>query len=274
MDIQGAFQNLFTNFINFLPKLISGIVIFILTVVGSGFIAKWVRKLAKKKIESKEMLQLIFRITKWIILIVGTIFALDQVDFNVTSFIAGLGVAGFTIGFALQDIAKNFISGMMLLYRQPFNLGEYVKVASLDGTVREINVRDTVIETRDGELIIIPNKEVFENPIINYTHSQYRRREVKIGLGYEEDAERASDIFLETIKEIDGVEVDKGITIRAEALGDSTLSLSAIYWVNQQENDIFEVHSDVIKAIKTTAEEHQINLPYPIQTVFIKNLNN
>lgn len=272
MDIQGAFQNLLTSFINFLPKLISGIVIFILTIIGSGFIAKWVRKLAKKKIESKEMLQLIFRIVKWIILIVGTIFALDQVDFNVTSFIAGLGVAGFTIGFALQDIAKNFISGIMLLYRQPFNLGEYVRVAELDGKVKEINVRDTVIETRDGELIIIPNKEVFENPIINFTHSQYRRREVKIGLGYEEDAERASDIFINAIKQIEGVEVDKDIIVRAEALGDSTLSLSALYWVDQQENDILKVQSDVIKAIKTASEENQINLPYPIQTVFIRNL--
>ncbi len=273
MDIQAVFQDFLTEFINYLPKLISGIIIFILTLIGSGFFAKWVRKLAKKKIESKEMLQLIFLITKWIIIIVGTIFALDQVDFDVTGFIAGLGVAGFTIGFALQDIAKNFISGIMLLYRQPFNLGEYVKVAELDGTVREINIRDTVIETRDGELVIIPNKEVFENPIINYTHSQYRRREVKIGLGYEEDAERASGIFMETIKAIDGVEVDKEITIRAEALGDSALSLSAIFWVDQQENDIFAVQSDVIKAIKTAAEEHKINLPYPIQTVLVKSLN-
>jgi small-conductance mechanosensitive channel len=273
MDIQNVWQNLFSDFVDYLPRLISGIVIFIITLVGSGFVAKWGRKLAEKKISSQEMLQLISLVTRWTIIIVGTVFALDQVNFDVTGFIAGLGVAGFTIGFALQDIAKNFISGLMLLYRQPFNLGEYVRVSDLDGKVKEINVRDTVIETRDGELVIIPNREVFENPIINYTHSQFRRREVKIGLGYEEDAERASDIFLEAIKDVYGVEVEKGITIRAEALGDSSLSMSALFWVDQQTNDIFEVQSSVIKAIKIAAEKEQINLPYPVQTVLVKNLN-
>jgi len=134
-------------------------------------------------------------------------------------------------------------------------------------------VRVIVIETRDGELVIIPNTKVFENPIINYTHSQFRRREVKIGLGYEENAERASDVFLEAIKGVYGVEVEKGITIRAEALGDSSLSMSVLFWVDQQENDIFEVQSNVIKAIKLAAEEQQINLPYPVQTVLVKSLN-
>jgi len=157
MNIQSIFQDWLSTFTQFLPKVISGIVIFIVTVIGSGFLAKWVRRLVKKKIEDREILQLIFLITRWTVLIIGTVLALDQVDFDVTGFIAGLGVAGFTIGFALQDIAKNFISGLMLLYRQPFNLGEFVTVADHMGTVKEINIRDTVIETFDGEIVIIPN---------------------------------------------------------------------------------------------------------------------
>lgn len=273
MDIQQVFQDWLTSLVDYLPKLIAGIVIFILTLVASGFIAKWVRKIAKKKISNKEMLQLIFVLTRWSIVIVGTIFALDQVNFDVTGFIAGLGVAGFTIGFALQDIAKNFISGMLLLYRQPFNLGDAVTLGDYSGTVKEINVRDTVIETFSGERVILPNQTVFENPILNYTQTAKRRQSLSIGLGYEENVDNAIEIFLDVIKKVPGVEIDPEPTVRADGLGDSTLVLSALYWVDQTKNDFFGVRSDVITAVKEASEKHNINLPYPIQTVRLQRMN-
>lgn len=273
MQIQNALQDWFTSFLTFLPNLISGIVIFILTLIGSGFVAKWVKKAVKNRISNLEILQLVFMLTRWTVLIVGTILALDQVNFDVTGFIAGLGVAGFTIGFALQDIAKNFISGILLLYRQPFKIGERVKVADYLGEVKEINVRDTVIETLDGELVIIPNREVFENPIVNLTHTRIRRRTIVIGLGYEQDADRAEKLFLDAIKSTPGVEMDPAPTIRADSLGESSLTLEALFWVDQQEQDFLQVHSRVVKNILQAAEENQINLPYPVQTVLVRNLN-
>jgi len=272
MDLQAAFQDYLTSFLQYLPKLVAGIVIFLGTLIGANFVAKWIKKLVGTKIDNVEILQLIFLMTRWSVIIMGTIFALDQVDFDVTGFIAGLGVVGFTIGFALQDIAKNFISGLLLLYRQPFNLGERVRIADYFGEVKEINVRDTVIETLDGELVIIPNREVFENPIVNFTHTRFRRRDVMIGLGYEEDADRAMKIFLDTIRSVPGVESDPGPTIRAEELGDSAMIIRALFWVDQQTNDLLEVHSKVVTAIKVSAEENNINLPYPVQTVLLRNL--
>ena len=273
MDIQQAFQNWLTSLVEFLPKLVAGIVIFIITLVASGFIAKWVKKIAKKKISSKEILQLISLLTRWSVVIVGTIFSLSQVDFDVTGFIAGLGVAGFTIGFALQDIAKNFISGMLLLYRQPFSLGDAVTLGDYTGTVKEINVRDTVIETFSGERVIIPNQKVFENPILNYTHTAKRRQSLSIGLGYEENVDNAIEIFLDAIKNVAGVEMEPEPTVRADGLGDSTLMLSALYWIDQTKNDYFGVHSNVITAIKEASERHNINLPYPIQTVRLQKMD-
>ena len=274
MEIQQVFEDWFTSFIQFLPKLISGIVIFIITVIASGFIAKWARRIAKKKILNEEMLRLIFMLTRWSVLIFGTVLALSQVDFDVTGFIAGLGVAGFTIGFALQDIAKNFISGLLLLYRQPFSIGDYVKVSDFNGTVKDINVRDTVVETLDGEFVIIPNKTVFENPIVNYTSSRLRRGSVVIGLGYEEDEDQATQIFLDAIKNVPGIEKEPEPIIRADALGDSALMLKALFWVDQNENSLLNVQSDVVTAIKKASDEHNINLPYPVQTVLLKNVNN
>lgn len=270
MVIEQVFEDWFTSFIQFLPKLVSGIVIFIITVVASGFIAKWIKRIAKQKISNEEILRLIFMLIRWSVLIFGTVFALSQVDFDVTGFLAGLGVVGFTIGFALQDIAKNFISGLLLLYRQPFHIGDYVKVSDFDGTIKDINVRDTVVETLDGEFVIIPNNTVFENPIVNYTHSRLRRGSVVIGLGYEEDEDQATKIFLDAIRNVPGILKEPEPMVRANALGDSALMLNALFWVDQIENSLANVQSDVVTAIKKASDEHSINLPYPVQTILLK----
>jgi len=273
MNFQAALQDWLASFLLFLPKLIVGLIIFVVTILVSNYVGKWVQKVIKRKVDNQEMAHLSFMITKWVTLIAGTILALDQVDFDVTSFVAGVGVMGFTVGFALQDIAKNFISGLLLLARQPFNIGDNVKIGDFLGKVKEINVRDTVIATVDGEMVIIPNHKVFENPITNYTSSTLRRRNISIGLGYDEDVDRAGNLFLETIQSVPGVLKEPEPTIRAEYLGDSALMLSANFWVDQKENDLIGVHSEVVKAIKSASDTHGINLPYPVQTVLVKNVS-
>ncbi|MBG0786455.1 MAG: mechanosensitive ion channel family protein [Anaerolineaceae bacterium] len=267
MDFQSILQNWLTSFIDFFPKVVAALVIFLVTIVGAGFVAKSVRKFSAKKITSPELLQLIFRVTRWTLLIVGTIVALDQVNFNVTGFIAGLGVAGFTIGFALQDIAKNFISGLLLLYRQPFVIGDAVKISTFTGIITQINIRDTVLKTYDGELVIIPNQEVFENPIVNYTHTKLRRQSVTIRLGYKEDSDQAVGVFLDAVKGIEGVEVSPAPSIYVSDLGESALILTTYYWCDQKDENVLDVQSKVITAIKKAAETNGISLPSPIKTV-------
>lgn len=269
MDIAGIFQEWLASLLLFIPNLIVAILIFLLTLVLAGIPAKAIRRLASKGIKNPEVLRLIKQVSQWIIVIIGTIIALEQVDFNVTGFIAGLGIAGFTIGFALQDIARNFISGLILLYRQPFKIGEFIEVSGHMGTVKMINIRDTEIQTLDGDLVIIPNNRVFEDPIINMSTSRLRRRTVEIGLGYEEDVDRAMDIFLKAIQSVDGVESDPAPMINAMRMDDTTLGLTAFYWVDQKENSPLRIHTGVLKAVNSASYEHHINLPYPTQTVLV-----
>jgi small conductance mechanosensitive channel len=96
------------NVLLFIPNLILALVLFVLTLLLSGLIARWVRRAAKLRIKDTETQRLLSRLARWSVIVLGTLVALDQVDFDVTGFVAGLGVAGFTIGFALQDIARNF----------------------------------------------------------------------------------------------------------------------------------------------------------------------
>jgi small conductance mechanosensitive channel len=270
MDFQAIFQEWLTTFLIFLPKLIAAIVIFILGLVGAGFVAKAVGRVAARKIKTPEVIKLIRQISKWTVVIIGTIIALDMVEFNVTGFIAGLGIAGFTIGFALQDIARNFISGLILLYRQPFSIGDFIEIGGHSGTVRMINIRDTEIETLDGDFVIIPNNKISESPIINASTARLRRRSVAIGLGYGEDVDRAVQIFLEAIQSVTGVEAEPTPMIQAMSMGESALSLTAFYWVDQQQNSPLFVHTAVLKAVNSAAQAHHIDLPYPTQTVFVQ----
>jgi small conductance mechanosensitive channel len=267
MDWGGSFQEFLQEAVHFIPRLILALVTFVAALLVSGTAARWAQRTLRARIDDPEILRLLCRLTRWTVIIVGTLLALDQVNFDVTSFIAGLGIAGVTVGFALQDIARNFVAGILLLIRQPFGIGDAVEVAGYTGNVLDITTRDTVIKTLDGEMVILPNIDVFANAITNYSKLSHRRRTVYIGLGYEEDVSQATRVFLEAIRGVEGVAKDPAPTVLAEELGDSTLVLAARFWVNQETHSLFGVHSAAVQAIKEVAEKEGIDLPYPIQTV-------
>jgi small-conductance mechanosensitive channel len=267
MELTAPLQALVEEVLRFIPKLIAALVTFGASLLVSVIAARWVRRTASASIDDEETVILLSRLTRWAVIAAGTVLALDQVDFDVTGFVAGLGIAGLTIGFALQDITRNFIAGLILLVRQPFEIGDAVEAADHSGTVLSVTTRDTVLKTWDGETVILPNLEVFSKPIINYSALPHRRRTVRIGLGYEEDIEWASEVFLAALGSVDGVLAEPAPTVHAMDLGDSALGLDARFWVNQETHGLFDVHSSVVRTIKVVSEREGIELPYPIQTV-------
>jgi small-conductance mechanosensitive channel len=267
MDWGAQLQELLHGFLLFLPRLITALVIFVASIIVGGLVKRALKRALTPRVQDQEILELLGRLARWGVIILGTLAALDQVNFDVTSFVAGLGIAGFTIGFALQDIAKNFVAGIILLIRQPFEIGDAVEISGLSGTVLEISTRDTVLKSFDGEAVIVPNGDVFTSPIINYSKLPLRRRTVMIGLGYGEDVDRAIQLFLDVIQGVDGVLSDPVPTVLVDSLGDSALTLAARFWVNQTSHGLLDVQSAVVQAIKEIAEEHEIDLPYPTQTL-------
>jgi small-conductance mechanosensitive channel len=260
-------QRLLEQVLLFIPNLIVALVVFFLALLFSGMVARWVRRATRLKIKDTETQHLLSRVARWSVIVLGTLVALEQVNFDVTGFVAGLGIAGFTIGFALQDIARNFVAGVLLLVRQPINIGDAIEVGEYAGTVLDIKVRDTVLKTWDGEMVILPNMDVFTNAIKNYSELPLRRRTIKIGLGYDEDVDQAVQVFLDVIQDVEGVLKDPAPEVLAEELGDSALMLAARFWVNQETHGLFAVHSKAVQAIKEAAEREGIDLPYPVQTV-------
>ena len=272
IDVTEQLQALLAEAISALPGLIAAVVVFILTWFLAGFVAKIVRRATRLRIRDPETVKLLGLLAYWSVVVVGTIAALSQTGFDVTSFIAGLGIAGFTIGFALQDITRNFVAGVLLLLQQPFDIGDSISVAGYSGTVLDITTRATTLKTYDGEKVIIPNADVYTNPVINYSDLPLRRRQVTVGLGYGEDVDRAVRAFLKAIQSIDGVASDPAPSIFIKELGASALQLVVHFWVNQQTHSLSKVHSAVVKTIKETAEKQHIDLPYPTQVVRLEQV--
>ncbi len=272
MNLNQELQELLTKIIDFVPHLITALVVFAISLFVSNLTAKWVLRKSKTRVKNIETSKLLSTITRWTILVLGIVIALEQVNFNVTGFVAGLGVAGFTIGFALQDIAKNFVSGILLVIRQPFQVGDAVELSGFEGTVTDITLRDTVVQTWDGEVVILPNMSVYSKPIKNFSGLKNRRRIIQIGVGYEVDLEKAQNTILESVKSVEGVLPEPHPMVLAKEFGASEIVLLVYFWIDQTQNSILKIPSDVILAIRDATKRESINIPYPIQTVhFSKN---
>ncbi len=261
------FQVLVASVINFLPKIIAALVVLVATLLIANLAAKWVSNKSVSRGMKAETARLLGNVVRWAILIPGFIVALEQVDFNVTGFLAGLGVAGFTIGFALQDISKNFISGILILLRQPFRIGDAVELSGYEGKVTDITLRDTVVQTWDGEVVILPNATVYAEPIKNFSGLHQRRRTLKLGVGYEVDLRISQEHILAAVKSVEGVSTDPEPMVLSKEFGPSEVVLNVYFWVDQTQYSMLKVPSDVIQAIKEILEQEGIHIPYPIQTM-------
>ena len=265
-----SLQLIIADLIRFVPRLIVALMVFVVTLLLSRPVTRAVKQTALKHIDNDEMVGLLSGIIRWSIISTGLLVALDQVNFDITGFVAGLGIAGITVGFALQDIARNFVAGLLLFVRRPFQVGSAVKIGGFSGIVQEIATRDTMLRTWDGEQVIISNSSVLENPISNYSALSLRRRTVIIGLGYGQNAQEAMRLFAEAVRETPGVQGEPAPSVYAEALDDSTMRLAARFWIDTKEDDLFKVHSDVVVALSLAAEQSGIELPYPIQSIQLR----
>src|SRR5512134_1524698 len=185
------------------PKLFTALVIFVLSLYLARLISNLLKRVLQKRRAPVGVIQLLGQLVLWSIIVAGTITALQQF-FEVTAFVASLGILGFTIGFALQDILKNFASGVIILLQQPFHVGETIGVKGFDGTVLAIDLRATEMRAADGRVVILPNADVLANPIINYSRANHRRVDFSINLSHTSEPDTARQIVLDAIQGVPG----------------------------------------------------------------------
>lgn len=257
-----------------LIKLLPNILLAAVVLVLGLYIAKFIRKIAMKitaKIAQNHTLSTLFSSIlyfSFIGIVLFTVLTILNLDKAVTSILAGAGIVGLALAFAFQDIAANFMSGIFISFRKPLKVGDIVQIKEYMGKVIEINLRDTLVETFQGKTVIIPNKEVFQNPIENYTILQKRRFDLSVGVSYGDDLEKVRQITIDAVSGMEELSQEDPVNVFFVAFGDSAVNLSVRMWINTPEQSVYnKVGSEAIIRIKKAYDANDIVIPFPIRTV-------
>jgi small conductance mechanosensitive channel len=263
-----------TDWVEAIIKLLPNIALAAVVMVIGIYLAKFIRKIAGKlvhKISNNVTLNNLFSSIIYFIfigIVCFTVLSILQLDKAVTSILAGAGILGLTLAFAFQDIAANFMSGIFISFRKPLKVGDIVEVKDYMGKVKEVNLRDTVVETFQGQTVIIPNKEVFQNPIENYSYLKKRRFDLSVGVSYGDDLEKVRQITLDAVSDIAELSKEDKTQVYFVEFGDSSVNLSVRMWINTPEQSVYnKVGSEAIIKIKKAYDANDIMIPFPIRTL-------
>ena len=253
-----------------LPNLAIALIVLILTFIGARVIQRTADKFLPRISHSVALNNLISSIIYTISLLVGFIMVLNILRLynTVTSLLAGVGIIGLALGFAFQDIAANFISGVIIAIRKPFGVGDVVETNEYFGTIERISLRTIDIRQVTGELIKVPNRKVFENAMTIFTHYGIRRVDVTLGVSYGEDLERVQQIVKDAMTGIKGMVEKKPVEVVYEGFGDSSINLKVRFWVHYgRQFDYVFARSEAIIKIKKSFDVNQVQIPFPIRTL-------
>lgn len=268
--VAGKLETWLSTAIEMLPNLAVALLVFIVFYLVGRLIRNFIRKLLEKSTTNKTVIDLAETVMTIIIIGIGFFFALSilNLDGTVTSLLAGAGIIGLALGFAFQDIAANFISGLLLSIRHPFGIGDIIKSNDYFGTVQKLNLRNTIIKTPQGQIVYIPNKVVYENPFTNYTKNYERRIDLSCGISYGDDLEKVKKVATEAITAIEKRDKDRDVEFFFTEFGDSSINFVVRFWVNFTKNpDYWNPLSEAIMALKKAFDENDIMIPFPIRTL-------
>ncbi|PZO43557.1 MAG: transporter [Shackletoniella antarctica] len=259
--IRGTSQQLLRDTLDNLPALLGAVVVLGLTWLLAAVVRHAVLVWAEKTEGDHTTEVLISRLCYGGVWTLGSVIALGVLGLNFAALIGTLGLTSVAIGFSLRDVLGNYISGVILLASRPFRIGDQVVINNYEGTVTQIQLRATTVQTYDGRLVYIPNQEVFQSSITNNTASPVRLSSVTIGLDHSADLPDLFARIQQQMEQIDGVELDPEPIVLVRELTPSTVNLEAQFWVNSRKSSFLQVTSRVLAAIKLTLQEAQFAEP-------------
>jgi small conductance mechanosensitive channel len=268
--MENYWNQLIAIFITNIPKLLTALAIFIVSLYLARLLSNLLSRVLHTRRAPEGVTHLLGQLVLWTVIAIGTITALERI-FEVTAFLAGLGIIGFTVGFALQDIMKNFASGIILLLQQPFHVGESIELAGFEGTVLAIDLRTTEIRAIDGRIVILPNASVLASPIVNYTRARQRRVELSLSLSHGTDPDMARQIILEAIEEAQGFVGKPEPVIVFDNLTSSALTLTVNFWIDVSKTNPAQAKDTVLLKVKSAFHQKGIEIPHPVQAVYSKS---
>ncbi|MGB3298094.1 MAG: mechanosensitive ion channel family protein [Phormidesmis sp.] len=253
-----------------LPRFAFALIILLLTRSAARLVQRAARKVAGRALKSISLRSLLVQTSYAATWVLGILLACIVAfpDVGVGDLIGLLGLGSVAIGFAFQDIFKNFLSGILLLLQEPFSIGDQIIVNDYEGTVEEIALRATKIRTYKGELVVVPNSIVFTSPIKVMTGRSYRRTDLAIGVDYSTPLPEAVSTLLKAAETVEEVRSNPSIEVDIVGFGDSSIDLVVRYWTNSEQKSVRRIMTQMMIALKYACDEAHISIPYPIRTIY------
>ncbi len=249
------------------PQVVLAIVVLVVGLITVNVITKTFRKVMTKRGADPSLVPFLSSLIGAALKVMLVITVIGMVGIEVTSFVAILGAAGLAVGLALQGTLQNFAGGVIILILKPLKVGDFIDAAGHSGTVHEIQIFNTFLKTPDNVTIIIPNGQLANSSIVNYTTEDRRRVDLVFGVAYGDKAELARQVLMDLIKNDSRIHNDPEPFIALSELADSSVNFVIRVWVNR--DDYWGVHFDMKENVYKAFAEKGLSIPFPQMDVHV-----
>jgi small conductance mechanosensitive channel len=270
--VLGKLGSWWQSAIEMIPNLAVAILVMVATLILANIVGRILQRVAGRVVDGEALESLLTTIVKTAVVCIGCFVSLSllNLDKTVTSLLAGVGIIGLAIGFAFQDLAANFLAGIIMSIRKPFKVNDLVRTKGYLGFVKKINLCNTIIENFTGQRIIIPNKEVFQSPLENYLVTGSRRVDVDVGVPYDSDLAQVEQVLRDAAAGLSWRMEDKEVSVWCLEFDDSAISWKVGVWMKYPgDTGFYDAKHDAQLAIKKALDEADIIIPLPIRTLNI-----
>ena len=249
-----SISNEWHNFVQVLPKLLIAVILFAVLLIIGRIMGKTVSLILKQRNFKPTHTNFFRSLIFWIFGLFGIIVGLNILGLKTlaASLVAGGGVTAIILGFAFREIGENFLAGFFLAFSRPFEVGNLIQSGEFQGIVRGIELRSTHIRTADGRDIFIPSSNIFNNPLVNFTKDGLRRLSFTVGIDYGDDSDKARELILKAIKDVDGVLGDPAPLANLSALDSQFVVLEVAFWLDTfvKGVNLVNIRNEVMKTVK------------------------
>lgn len=253
-------------------RLIPNILVAILLLVIFRYLASYGSKVMARVLghasQNVGLVSLISAVSRIVIFMVGLFFALGVLglDKTVTSMVAGAGVLALALGFAFQDLTTNFISGAFIVMQRPIEVGDVIETNGFTGKVKSIGLRSVKLDNFAGQMVELPSKDIFQKPIVNFTHSGERRVLLHCGVSYQDDMDIVEQLSLKTINSLEFLKASKTVEFSYTRFGETSVEFQILFWIDLAKTTPGKSKSEAMKTLKKVFDENKITIPVPSKT--------
>ncbi|MFD2191910.1 mechanosensitive ion channel family protein [Pistricoccus aurantiacus] len=257
------------------PRIAAALLLVLLTWGLSKLLRLVVSRIAHHARLRRNLTEVLMMLTGIIVWLVGLLVAMTLLFPSVTpgKALTTLGLGSIAVGFAFKDVFENFLAGLLILIREPFKIGDYIATNErrIEGVVEEITVRDSHIRRTDGQLVVVPNALLFQNPVVVRTDRDVRRTAIMVPVARTENADKTREVLLTAVRQVDSVRDDvRDVQVFAKAFGDSSVDFEVAWWTGSKPVDIRSSRDQVVRAIKRAFDEADIEIPLPYRTLLFR----